>query len=170
MLLYIYLGSTAAIWIEEIAHHIILRKKLKKEGYKYTGNNYFGLADILLGLFYIGALSVPGLNLAFLLSHLNIERSYDEYKNYLEEAGAIEKIDDVVIDENAVKKVENIINNELTKNKVTVNNTSLTERVNRNGHIYYSSTNHFDNEPFEEIVDEEKGHVYKKEFFKSRYK
>lgn len=171
MLFYIYIGTTAFVWVDTFAHQIYLDRRLKKEGYKYTGNKYFGLADVVLGFFYLGALSIPVINLVFPLSHLNKDRSYDEYKNYLDDAGAIELDEEKIkVDPKLTKELENINNNDLSKNSVTINDTVLMERVNQNGHTYYSPMNRFDTENTVDYLNEEKGHVYKKDFFKRRHK
>lgn len=147
MLLYLYIGSTVYVWIDTIHHQIYLNKRLKKEGYKFTGKNYFSFADVVLGTFYLVALSVPVFNLLFPLSHINKNRSYDEYMNYLEEAGSIEKDNDYVdVSDREEKKV------------ITINDTKLIDRINQNGHTYYSPMYRGE----EDTLEEDKGKVYKK--------
>ena len=146
MLLYIYIGSTLYVWYDEIKHQIYLNKRLKEEGYKFTGRKYFGFADIVIGAFYLAALSIPVLNLLSPLSHRNKERSYDEYKNYLDEAGAIEGPELVSEREKLEAKV------------IKIDKTKLVERTNREGHTYYSPMYRGEDE-FEE---EQRGYAYRK--------
>ena len=144
MLLYIYIGTTVFVWADTLAHQIYLDRRLKKEGYKFTSRKYFGFADVVLSGFFLIALSVPVFNLLFPLSHLNKNRSYDEYKNYLEEAGAIEE------PELKVEKLDDKV--------VKIDNTKLVERVNREGHTYYSPLYRGE----DDIEKEQKGYAYRK--------
>ena len=147
MLLYLYIGSTAYVLIDAITHQIYLDRRLKKEGYKFTNGKRFGLNDLVWGAFYLLILSIPVLNLISPLSHINKDRSYDEYKNYLDEAGAIELEEDTFLyQDNAIKN----------KNIIQVDNSKLMERINSNGHIYYSSVSK------EETNELENGYTYKK--------
>ena len=150
MLLYIYIGSTLYVWVDTIAHQIYLDRRLKKEGYRYTQKNYFSFADIILGLLYLSALSVPVFNLLFPLSHINKDRSYDEYMNYLDEAGSIEKIEPEEKSNlnkiNNMIKLEKINNNGKEKNIIRIDKSELEERISRNGNIYYSSLQNDEND------------------------
>lgn len=142
MLLYIYLGTTAFVWTDAILHQLYLDRRLKSEGYKFT--NKKSPDDIVWGAFYFMILCIPVLHLISPLSHIDKDRSYDEYMNYLEEAGAIEKVEDFV--------------NKKEINVITINNDKLVERTNSSGHIYYSPMNRYE----ENNIIEENGKVYKK--------
>lgn len=162
MLFYAYLGTTAYVWFDAIHHQLYLRRRLKKEGYQYTPKKYFGLADVVLGGFYLIALSVPIINLCYPLSHLNKNRAYDEYKNYLLDAGAIDKVE---FDDNIMNNLkQGSINDKqkIIQNVIKVDDAKLVERVNREGRIYYSSMN----------SDEEElnqgGYTYKKSLFNNK--
>ena len=144
--LIIYIGETAYVWIDAITHQLYLDRRLKKEGYRFTSRKYFGLADVVIGAFYAMFLSIPVLNLISPFSHLNKDRSYDEYMNYLDEAGAIEKVDDIDTTNFEEKKV------------IVINNTKLIDRVNQKGHIYYTPLYRGE----EDTLTYEKGKVYKK--------
>ena len=153
MLFGIYLGTTAFVLFDTIRHQLYLDKRLKKEGYKFTANKYSGFADVVIGVFYLIALSLPGFNLFFPFSHINKDKSYDEYKNYLLDAGSIERESS----NNLLNKIKESDSSNTNKNVIKIDKANLCERVNRYGHIYYSSTN---NDEISEI--EENAHVYKK--------
>ena len=95
-LLYMYLGETAFVWIEGIVHQILIDRKLKKEGYKSTQRKSFSLGDVFLTVIVIILHSIPVVNLIFPLSHIPFHRAYDEHKNYLLDAGAIEEPDEKI--------------------------------------------------------------------------
>ena len=90
MLIGIYLGTTLYVWYDMIKHFKEMDKKLKEEGYEFLNKKHY-FSDIPFVIFCIAALSIPVINLIFPLVNSNKDRSYDEYKNYLLEAGAIEK-------------------------------------------------------------------------------
>ena len=145
MLLYLYIGSTVYVWINTIKSFHDMNKRLKKEGFTFNQKGFGGVGDIVISGLFALALSVPVINLVFPLSGIDKERSYDEYKNYLLEAGAIDEPDETLVAE--------------TKDKVLkISDAKLYGRVNTKGHIYYSSMNHYDSN------EEEKGKVLKKEF------
>ena len=148
MLLYIYLGATTFVLYDAIKHKIYLDKRLKKEGYNFTQNNkHFGLFDLVLEVVHITFLLTPIVHLISPLSHLDKDRSYDEYMNYLDEAGAIEK-DDNFIDPSKFEE----------KKIITIHDTKLIDRVNQSGHIYYSPM--YGSE--EDSLVKKDGKVYKK--------
>ena len=151
MLLYIGIGAyiieTAYVWIDAINHQLYLDRRLKKEGYKFTNEKKFGPSDGVWGTICAILLSIPVLNLLSPLSHIDKDRSYDEYKNYLDEAGAIEKDDDFVDTTNLEEK-----------HIIEINDTKLINRINKSGHIYYSPMYRGE----EDTLIEEKGKVYKK--------
>ena len=105
-LLYLYLGETAFVWIEGIVHQILLDRKLKKEGFKFTQKKYFSFGDVFLTLMVIIVHSIPLFNLVFPISHIPFHRSYDEHKNYLLEAGAIIEPDDDIVEKIDSKKIK----------------------------------------------------------------
>ena len=141
MLLYFYLGTTAYVWINEFKSNYDMKKRLKNEGYTFNGKKINGIGDILLGALYLGLLSIPVFNLMFPIVNRNKERNYDVYKNMMLEAGHINE---------PIEKEE--------KPVITVNDTKLTQRINREGHIYYSPMYRGE----EDTLIEEKGKVYKK--------
>ena len=125
MLLALYVGSTLYVWFDAYRHHRFIKRKLKEEGYEFTNKGFY-LADLLLGLCYIGFLSIPVINLISPIVNHNRERSYDEQKNYLEEAGSIERDEKYEIKEAEKTK-------EVNKSKETV----YVPRVDRNN--YYQN-------------------------------
>ena len=153
MLLYIYLGTTVYVWIDTIKSMINNDKRLKREGYKFIAPRFNGLPDIIVGVIYGIAMSIPVFNLMFPLSNKDKEKSYEEYKNMMLEAGSIEEPKQL----NQQKKEE-----KTNMNIIDVNDSKLKARTNRDGHIYYSSM-----EEEHEVVDY--GYTYKKELKKRRY-
>lgn len=113
MLLGLYVGSTLYVWFDAIRLHLYIKKRLKEEGYKNTTKGFY-LGDIFIIGVYLAFLSIPLLNLISPIVNHNRERSYDEQKNYLEEAGSIEKIDEeekpmVRPYDNQVKKINKVV-------------------------------------------------------------
>ena len=128
MLLYIYLGTTVYVWIDTIKNWKQMDKRLKEEGYVSTANRGFNMGDFIICALTVIALSLPGLNLLFPIINHDKDASYDNYKNYLEEAGAIEKKD--LYKDTTIKNDKNIIK---------IKDVKLAERINKDNHIYYSS-------------------------------
>ena len=142
MLLVLYIGSTAFVWISTIKYMHDNKKRLKDEGYKFTSRNHFGIGDIFIFGIVAILMSIPVANLIIPLSSHDKERSYDEYKNYLLDAGAIEEKDEEI-------KIDNI--KQIKEVKVI--------NKNNNKEIYiplYRDDNEI----------EKGGYTYKKELFK----
>ena len=99
MLLVVYLGTTAFVWITTFKFIHDMDKRLKKEGYKFTVRKLGGIGDIAISGLFLIAMSVPIFQLIFPISNLDRESSYDEYKNLLLEAGAIEEPDQEIINQ-----------------------------------------------------------------------
>ena len=112
MLLYLYIGSTAYVWVSTIKSMIDNDRRLKKEGYKIVGRRFSGLTDIVLGGIFLVAMSIPVFNLIFPIVEHNKEISYDEYKNMMLEAGHIEEID--IIETNIQKPITNLKKERIT--------------------------------------------------------
>ena len=91
MLLVIYLGTTAYVWIRTIKLMRDNDRRLKQEGYIFKGRKFSDIGDVITGIGCAVALSIPVLNLIFPLITKDKDRVYDEYKNMLLEAGSIEK-------------------------------------------------------------------------------
>ena len=117
MLLALYVGSTLYVWFDAYRHHRFIKRKLKEEGYEFTNKGFY-LADLLLGLCYIGFLSIPVINLVSPIVNHNRERSYDEQKNYLEEAGSIDRDEEYDVKESIDTKVKDKINEAICIQKV----------------------------------------------------
>ena len=90
ILAYAYLGTTIATWAASFINDIYVKIRLKKEGYEFTNKGRFGIGDIIALIVYLLMLSVPIYQIVCLISSLDLSGSYDERKNYLEEAGSIE--------------------------------------------------------------------------------
>ena len=149
MLLGIYLGTTAFVWYKEFKLFIDMDKRLKKEGYTFTSKRINGIGDIIIGGAYIIAISIPILNLIFPLASWDKEKTYDEYKNMLLEAGHIEEpVGDVVNKDNLISTINK------SSNKVTHNTTNYHKSMDNN--IEHNITN-------------DNGYTYKKSLIKRRH-
>ena len=147
MLLYLYIGSTAYVWVSTIKSMIDNDRRLKKEGYKFVGRKFGGVGDILLGGIFLIAMSIPVFNLLFPIVERDKERSYDEYKNMMLEAGHIEEPDiKEEIKSNIEKPTIKIVKKEI---------------INQNKQEYYRPINNDDID-----ILESSGKTYKKELFR----
>ncbi len=150
MLLYLYIGSTAYVWVSTIKSMIDNDRKLKKEGYKFVGRKFGGVGDIIIGGIFLIAMSIPVFNLIFPIAGRNKERSYDEYKNMMLEAGHIEEPD-----------IKEKIKTNVEKTDIKI---IKKETINHNNQDYYRpiNSNNID-------IIESKGKTYKKELFRNRH-
>ena len=157
MLLGIYLGTTAYVWVSTIKLFREMDQRLKEEGYTFTTKKFHGVGDIVIGTIFLITMSIPIFNLIFPIVNSNKERSYDEYKNKLLEAGSIERND--LTSENVVKLAEEVKKDSV----ININNSKLVSRENRDGHIYYSTLNN------DEIDSQnQNGYTYRKVFFRNK--
>lgn len=178
MLLYIYLGTTAFVWLSEFKTMHDMDKRLKKEGYTFNGKKFNGIGDIVVGGLFLITMSIPVFNLIFPLASLDKERTYDEYKEMMLEAGHINEPEVETKNNKRVEieylgNIDNIrelyrlrkeIEEKKKNNIIDIDDAKLVVRTNKDGHIYYS-TMAYD----EELNDlDEKGYTYKKEFFRKK--
>ena len=147
MFLYFYLGTTAFVWYDTFKSMIVMHRRLKKEGYKFTVPNHFGIGDVVIGTIFLVALSLPVVNLIFPLASVDKDEAYMWYKDKLLDDGAIEKEDDEDIETVDLEQ----------KNIIEIQNAKLVERINKEGHIYYSPMN-----KQEDDAIEFGGYTYKK--------
>ena len=137
MLLYLYIGTTAYVWIEEFVHQKYLDTRLKNEGYIVDKNKKSDTTDHVYNRFKYMLLFLPLLNLLSPLSHFNKEKSYNDYKNDLLRRGVINK-------SRETKK----------QDEIKIDDATLVQRQNKEGHTYYSSKYMSNHDNIEEDIDE----------------
>ena len=133
--LYLYITTTAYVWVDTIGSMIYNDHRLKKEGYKFTVKRFHGIGDIVVCSLFAIAMSVPVLNLIFPIANHDKESSYDEYKNMLLEAGSIEE-PDVKVEVKRAFENNNIIKKTINKVFRPINNDMDYEDKKTDGHTY----------------------------------
>ena len=122
MLLAAYLGTTAFVWYDTLKSMHDNKKRLVKEGYKIEKKRGGTLGNVIVWTIFLGMLSIPVVNLLFPFSNRDKERSYDEYKNMMLEAGHIEELDERVFnpmeDEVKQKNYQKVTNDKSSDIKV----------------------------------------------------
>ncbi len=143
--LYLYLVTTAYVWVDTIGSMIRNDLRLKKEGYKFTGKRFSGVGDIVICILFAISMSIPVLKFIFPLSNIDKESAYDDYKNMLLEAGYIEEPE---------VKVE--------VKKDVANNNVIKKTINK---VFRPINNELD---YEKEKEEGHGRAYRKEFINRR--